>query len=92
MQKVALAFLICLTLVGAGSQANAQLFADSLASIMSQSPTSGQGTCRMETGAAHDFCGLPYELSNFQGGVNGCPSAACARYKQIRQPGNHSST
>jgi hypothetical protein len=71
MQRVALECLLFLVLVGTGSQANAQSLANPLASIMSLSPTSGQGTCRMETGAAHDFCGLPYELSNFQGGILG---------------------
>jgi hypothetical protein len=23
--------------------------------------------CRMQQGSDHEFCGLPYELSNFQG-------------------------
>jgi hypothetical protein len=26
-----------------------------------------EGDCRMKSGAAHSHCGLPYELSNFQG-------------------------
>jgi hypothetical protein len=81
MQRVALNCLLFWVLVGTGSQANAQSLANPLASIMSLSPTSGQGTCRMETGAAHDFCGLPYELSNFQGGFFGCPAAACAGFQ-----------
>lgn len=35
-----------------------------------QSAAANAHYCRMERGAEHSSCGLPYELSNFQGGRN----------------------
>ncbi len=35
--------------------------------------------CRMADGAAHGSCGLPYELSNFQGNEKCAPSVAVGR-------------
>lgn len=48
------------------------------------SPSAGQ-TCRMETGAAHDFCGLPYELSNFQGHFKCVNSVMVGRPSNIEE-------
>jgi hypothetical protein len=56
--------LCVMTAILASDIATGQLLPNPFAALM---PASSQPTCRMEPGAAHDFCGLPYELSNFQG-------------------------
>lgn len=35
------------------------------------------GMCRMDPTAAHQFCGLPQELSNFQGGPSRAAAGTC---------------
>lgn len=39
----------------------------SAAASVTAAATAGTHYCRMEKSAEHSFCGLPYELSNFQG-------------------------
>lgn len=38
-------------------------------SVSSPAPLAGGHWCRMERESAHTYCGLPYELSNFQGEI-----------------------
>lgn len=68
-RPAAAAAALLLVLASSIAAADAQpLLRNPFAQPTSPSSRSGAGqTCRMETGAAHDFCGLPYELSNFQG-------------------------
>lgn len=59
------ALLLCISLLQA---ANAQLLNTPMGALMSTGVgLTKQPTCRMSEGAAHEYCGLPYELSNFQG-------------------------
>ncbi|KAL4438021.1 hypothetical protein ABPG77_004242 [Micractinium sp. CCAP 211/92] len=72
-RRSAAATLLILALLGPAYQAEAQ----------AQAPNTNDWKCRMAAGSTHTGCGLPYNLSNFQGYFSCDPRVKVGRPRKV---------